>query len=208
MAPEPQRLHSDLTVHKDERELMARVSKGDPAALEILYDRYSPTVCALAMRIAANRAEAEEITLETFSQLWKQAARFDPAHGSLASWLLMMARNRALDVVRSRGSNADTIARGGRPSGDDRVLPDSPERDSGSGEPRRTVRRALAELPASHREALELAYYCGLSCSEIAARTGEPLGTIQSRIAQGVMKLRALSATFGSSPSGIASVRL
>jgi RNA polymerase sigma-70 factor (ECF subfamily) len=191
---EPQKQKAEPTVHKDERDLVARVSNGDPAALEILYDRYSATVCGLAMRIAANRAEAEEITLETFSQLWKQAARFDPAHGSLASWLFMMARNRALDRVRSRGPNADTIAHAVL-TVNDRVLPDSPERDSRDAR-RQAVRRALTELPASHREALELAYYGGLSYSEIAARTGEPLGTIKFRVAQGLMRLRAVSAKF------------
>lgn len=196
VAPEPQKPKAEPTVNRDERELVARVSNGDPAALEILYDRYSATVCALAMRITANRAEAEEITLETFSQLWKEATRFDPARGSLASWLFMMARNRALNGVRSRGSNADTIARAARTVGEDRVLPDSTERDAGDAELRRAVRHALAELPATHREALELAYYGGLSYSEIAARTGEPFGTIRSRIAQGVMTLRALSVTF------------
>src|SRR5204863_9184033 len=103
-------------------------------------------------------------TLETFSQLWKQASRFDPAQGSVASWLFMMARNRALDGIRSRGSNADKVK-------DDRVLFDSPERDVEDTERRQAVRRALAELPASHRDALELAYYCGLSYAEIAART-------------------------------------
>lgn len=194
MAKEPQKHKAEPTMHKDERDLVARVSKSDPVALEILYDRFSATVCALAMRITGNRAEAEEITLETFSQLWEQAGRFDPAGGSLASWLFMMARNRALDWVRSHGSNADTVAPGVR-SVDDRVLPDSPARDSGNDERSQAVRRALAELPASHREALEAAFYGGLSYSEIAARTGEPLGTIKSHIAQGVLKLRAVSAT-------------
>jgi RNA polymerase sigma-70 factor (ECF subfamily) len=192
---DPQKRKAEPTVHKDERELLARVSNGDPAALEILYDRYSATVCAVSMRIAANRDEAEEITLKTFSQLWKETARFDPACGSLPSWLFMMARNRALDEVRSRGSNGDTIACAARMVGDDHFLPDSSEWDTGDAERRPAVRRALAELPASYREALELAYYGGLSYSEIAARTGEPLGTIKSRIAHGVMKLRVLSAT-------------
>lgn len=166
MAREPQKQKAEPPGYKDERDLVARVSKGDPVALEILYGRYSATVCGLAMRIAANRAEAEEITLETFSQLWKQAARFDPARDSLASWLFMMARNRALDRVRSRGSNADTIAYAVL-TVNDRVLPDSPERDSRNDARRQAVRRALVELPASHREALELAYYGGLSYSEL-----------------------------------------
>jgi len=192
---EPQKQKAEPTVHKDERDLIARLSNGDPAALEIIYDRYSATVCGLAMRIAANRADAEEITLETFSQLWKQAARFDPARGSLASWLFMTARNRALDWVRSRGSNADSMAHAVL-TVNDRVLHDSPERDSREDARRQAVRYTLAELSASHREALEMAYYGGLSYSEIAARTGEPLGTIKSRIAEGLVKLRAVSAKF------------
>lgn len=182
MALETQRQRADPAVHNDEGTLVARVSNGDPAALEILYDRYSSMVFTLATRIAANRAEAEEITLETFSQLWKQAAHFDPARGSVASWLFMMARNRAIHALRSRGPNAGQA--GGPP----------PQQVEEETERCRAVRSALAELPAFHREALELAYYCGLSSAEIAARTGQPLGTIKAIIAQSMTRLRALSA--------------
>jgi len=179
----------------DERALVQRCSNGDASALETLYDRYSSTVCALALRVCGNRAEAEEITQEVFWQLWKQAARFDPARGSLASWLFTMTRNRALDGLRSRGSAGDAVARAAQARADDPQAATTPEISSSEGERARAVRGALAELPGPQREALELAYYSGLSHSEIAERTGEPLGTIKSRIAQAVAKLRAILAS-------------
>ena len=174
----------------DERELVRRCANGDADALETLYDRYSSTVCALALRVCGNRGEAEEITQEVFWQLWKQATRFDPARGSLASWLFTMTRNRALDGLRARGSAGDAVARATQARDDDPPPAASPEVSSSEGERARAVRRALAELPPPQREALELAYYGGLSHSEIASRCGEPLGTIKSRIAQAVAKLR------------------
>jgi RNA polymerase sigma-70 factor (ECF subfamily) len=182
------------TRSEDERELVQRVANGDSAALEALYDRLSGTICALAMRITASRAESEEITQEVFWQLWRQAARFDPARGSLASWLFTMARNRALDGVRARGSSADAIARATKAAEDDPqpAAQATPERASTEAQRALALRRALGDLPAAQREALELAYFGGLSHTEIAARTGEPLGTIKSRIAQGVAKLRAV----------------
>jgi len=181
---------------EDERELVARIARGDTAALEVVYDRLSSTVCALALRVTNSRAEAEEVTQEVFWMLWKQAARFDPARGSLASWLFTMTRNRALDVVRARGSAGGALARAARAQTDDpppgRV--GTPERTAADTERARAVRRALDELPAPQREALEMAYFGGLSHSEIAARTGDPLGTVKSRIAQAILKLRALLA--------------
>ena len=186
-----QRAGGGGTRPSDERELVQKCSNGDTAALETLYDRYSSTVCALALRVCGNRAEAEEITQEVFWQLWKQATRFDPARGSLASWLFTMTRNRALDGLRARGSAGDAVARAAQASTDDPPSSTTPEGSSSEGERARAVRRALGELPTPQREALELAYYAGLSHSEIAAKTGEPLGTIKSRIAQAVAKLRS-----------------
>jgi RNA polymerase sigma-70 factor, ECF subfamily len=181
-----------------ERELVRRCSHGDATALESLYDRYAASVCALALRVCGTLAEAEEITQEVFWQLWKQAARFDPARGSLAAWLMTMTRNRALDGVRARGSAGETAERAAQARTDDPPAPASPETSSSDGERARAVRRALAELPPPQRDALELAYYGGLSHREIAQRTGEPLGTIKSRIAQAVARLRqALGALEG-----------
>jgi RNA polymerase sigma-70 factor (ECF subfamily) len=179
----------------DEHVLASRCANGDPVALETLYDRYSSTVCALAFRICGNRAEAEEITQEVFWQLWKQAARFDPARGSFAAWLFTMARNRTLDGLRARGSSGEAAQRAAQARTDDPPPASSPELSTSEGERAQAVRLALTELPAPQREALELAYYSGLSHSEIAERTGEPLGTIKSRIAQAVGKLRAALAT-------------
>src|SRR5262249_47238567 len=110
--------------------------------------------------------------------------------GSLASWLFTMTRNRALDGLRARGSAGEAVSRAAQARTDDPPPAATPERDASEFERAKAVRLALAELPAPQREALELAYYAGLSHSEIAEKTGEPLGTIKSRIAQAVAKLR------------------
>jgi RNA polymerase sigma-70 factor (ECF subfamily) len=175
---------------QDEQELVRRICAGDARALEELYDRYSGTVCALAMRIAGNRAEAEEVTQEVFWQLWKQATRFDPSRGSLSSWLFTMTRNRALDTVRARSSGGGAVARAMRAAAPPPHVPITPERTASESERARAVRCALEELPEPQRESLELSYFGGLSHAEIAAKTGEPLGTVKSRIAQAVAKLR------------------
>jgi len=181
---------------EDESELVARCARGDAAALEALYDRFSGIVCALVLRISGNRAEAEEITQEVFWQVWQKSERFDPRRGSLASWLFTMARNRALDVLRARGSAGDAIRRAQLDEPPSSAGAATPERRADDEERARAVRRALGELPAAQREALELAYYGGLSHAEIAARTGDPLGTVKSRIAQGILKLRGMLERF------------
>jgi RNA polymerase sigma-70 factor (ECF subfamily) len=180
-----------------DRELMERVCRGDGEALERLYDRYAGTVCALAFRISSNRAEAEEITQEVFWQVWKQATRFDAQRGSFSAWLLTMTRNRALDGVRARGSAHQATERAGQETEVARPAPATPEADTALGEQAGAVRRALAELPDPQRRALELAYFGGFTHAEIASQTGDPIGTVKSRIAQGILKLRALLSDLG-----------
>lgn len=159
-----------------------------------LYDRYAPLLLALAYRIMGERADAEDIVLEALARVWREADRFDPARGSLRAWLAVMVRSRALDAVRARrrSERVATDAAGGNPEGvagvsmDASDVPDPAEQD----ERRRRVLAALAELPAAQREAIELAYYGGLSQSEIAARLGAPLGTVKTRMRDGMLKLR------------------
>jgi RNA polymerase sigma-70 factor (ECF subfamily) len=185
---------SDLPTTRaaDDRELVWRVTAGDADALAWLYDRYASTVCALALRITGRRAEAEEITQEVFWQVWKHTTRFDPARASFSAWVLIMTRNRALDGVRARTSGGDAAKRAAREHDADSSPGVTPERELALEERARAVRKALAQLPATQREALELAYYRGLTHAEIAQATGDPLGTVKSRIAQGIRKLRAL----------------
>jgi RNA polymerase sigma-70 factor (ECF subfamily) len=150
---------------------------GDESALAVLYDRYSGLVFSVAKRILGDRGAAEEILQDILYQVWRTASRFDLTQGSLAGWLLVAARNRAIDRLRRRqGARSD-------PMQEDMValafnLESAAEQDAMLSK----VRKLLEELPEAQRTALELAYFEGLTHSEIAQRTGEPLGTVKSRL--------------------------
>lgn len=172
---------------------MQRIAGGDSAALSSLYDESSGLTFALALRILRNHADAEEVVLDSFHQVWRRASQFAADRGSAQTWLLTIVRNRAIDRLRSRASTE-------RPSEDLAALPvsalpaargASPEESSLQAQQRRTIVAALERLPAATRRALELAYFEGLSHSEIAARLGEPLGTVKTRIRRGLQVLRA-----------------
>jgi len=177
-----------------DRDLVAGAAGGDERAMAGLYDRYGQVLYAVAYRIVGERADAEEVVLEAFAQAWRDAPRFDAARGSVAGWLTMIARSRALDLVRAR-SRRDRItaaaasARPDAPLAMGEVRPD-PSAGMDHSERRREVRQALEALSAPQRQAIELAYYEGLSQSEIAERLQEPLGTIKTRIRLGMQKLR------------------
>ena len=173
-----------------DQELIVRLRAQDQSALNLLYERYSGVVYALALRIIGQSADAEDIVVDSFWQVWQQAANYDVSRGQLRSWIVTIARSRALDrlrVIRRTptvdSEEADTARR---------VLAsdDNPEQETWQAEQSAIVSAALAALPKEQREALELAYYQGLSQSEVAARLGEPLGTIKTRIRLGMMKLR------------------
>lgn len=176
----------------DERELVEKLISRDQAALSSLYDRYGRVVYAVALKIMGNPSEAEDVVIDTFWQIWQQAARFDLARGSFGAWLFTIARSRALD--RLRALRHSPLAAADEPH--DAALAreagaaDNPEQDLWLAERSALVRAALGELSPAQREAIELAYYRGLSHSEIASRLGEPLGTVKTRIRLGLAKLR------------------
>jgi len=174
----------------EDREAIARAGAGDAAALEVLYDRYSTLVYSLALRILRNTGDAEDVTQEVFAQLWKQASRFDPQRGAVGAWLSVIARSRALDRLRRRGSGRVTAGAEGLDA-----IPDpapSVELVTASAEQVSAARDALASLPADQRTALELAYYEGLTQAEIAERTSTPLGTVKTRTRSGLAKLASV----------------
>ena len=182
--------HSSLA----DRDLVAGAAGGDERAMAGLYDRYGQVLYAVAYRIVGERADAEEVVLEAFAQAWRDAPRFEAARGSVAGWLTMIARSRALDLVRARSrrdriTTAAASARPDAPLAMGEVRPD-PSAGMDHSERRREVRQALEALSAPQRQAIELAYYEGLSQSEIAERLQEPLGTIKTRIRLGMQKLR------------------
>jgi RNA polymerase sigma-70 factor (ECF subfamily) len=174
------------------------MTRRDAAALGDLYDRYSRSVYSLACRILSDRTEAEDVVQDVFSQAWRQASAYDARRAPVAGWLLMMTRTRAIDRLRARSGRIQMVQ--ALPT-----LPDPPDQHEGpeamaiGEEEASRVRAALETLTESQRSAIELAYYEGLSQSDIAARLREPLGTIKTRIRTGLLKLRA--AMGGASPA-------
>ena len=174
--------------------LIQRIASGDERAVAELYDRYGSVLYAVGYRILGERADAEEVVMETFAQVWREASRFEAERGSVPAWLTMMARSRALDQVRSR-DRRERLATSAAREEDSRAPAmgawgNDPTREAEQNERRQRVVEAMASLSSVQREAIELAYYEGLSQSEIAERLQEPLGTIKTRVRLGMMKLR------------------
>lgn len=173
-----------------DRDAVARIAAGDANALAELYDRHARLIYSLVLRIVREPGDAEDVVQEVFSQAWHQAARYDRTRGAVGAWLLTIARTRAIDRVRARNARPDAAA------ADERVLLDMPDADRPQdelvfdGERVARVRAALESLPMLQRVAIELAFYEGLTQSEIAARLEQPLGTIKTRIRLGLLKLR------------------
>lgn len=169
--------------------LVLAMARGDQAALAELYDRYGFLLLGVAIRIVKDRREAEDLLHDVFLEAWKSAKDFDPNRGRVRTWLTIRMRSRALDLQKS--------ARVSRNAGDDGldVLPDDAEAVTTTDHAR--VRAVLADLPAEQREVIELAYFQGLSCSEIAGKIETPIGTVKSRVAAALGKLRAALAAPG-----------
>jgi RNA polymerase sigma-70 factor (ECF subfamily) len=167
------------------------VAGGDQAALGTLYDSTSRVIFGLALRILNDRATAEEVMLDVYTQVWRQAASYDLQRGSPMAWLMTIARSRAIDRLRSgwqdqqRKEPLEAI-------GDARSDSSSPEENAEIAERRKLVRQALSQISAEQRELIELAFYGGLSHSEIALEKNLPLGTVKTRIRLGMLKLREM----------------
>jgi RNA polymerase sigma-70 factor (ECF subfamily) len=194
----PLRLPLPLPVD-DDAALVAAVARGDPRALELVYERHSRGVYSLALRLLGDGPAAEEVVQETFLKLWRQPEAYQPSRGRLFAWLLGVAHHRAVDVLRRRqleerhrlaagptGQSLVELLDGlGLTSGDD-----DPQARLGNLEQRIALERALGRLPAEQRLALELAYYRGMTQAEIAACLTEPLGTIKTRMRLALQQLR------------------
>ena len=179
--------------------LVQRIATGDQAALAALYDATSRLVYGLVLRVLGDPSSAEEVLLDVYTQVWRQATSYDTNRGAPLAWLTTIARSRAIDRLRSgwqdqqRKESLDTL--GDAPAG-----AASPEDATVASERQRFVRAALNSLTPEQREVIELAYYSGLSHSEIAAKLNQPLGTVKTRTRLGMMKLReALGPMLGES---------
>jgi RNA polymerase sigma-70 factor, ECF subfamily len=175
-------------------ELLRAVAGGDERALEQLYDSYRLILFGLLMRILHSRAEAEDCLQEVFLQVWRQAATFDDARGRPFTWLVTMARSRAIDRLRALSSRDRTAQDAAREVVEE--VSDAAT-DAIRSEQGARVRAALDALPEEQRRALELAYFEGLTQSEIATHLNQPLGTIKTRTRSGMMKLRELLSKVG-----------
>jgi RNA polymerase sigma-70 factor (ECF subfamily) len=182
-----------------DRATVDRMARGDSSALADLYDRHARAIYSLAIRILADAAEAEDVVQDVFAQAWRQATRYDPMRAPVVAWLMIITRARALDRLRRRRSRIVAVEL-------DPAMPHprdpevNQEMQAITAEQAERVRGALGELPDSQRMAIELAYYEGLSQSDIAERLQQPLGTIKTRIRSGLLKLRE-ALTGGRDPS-------
>src|SRR6266853_1554537 len=181
-------MSEDKRVEKEDHDLIQRMASKDASALDVFYERYNRVAFGLVLRIVGNRADAEDVLVDLFWQVWQQAPRYDSSRGKPVAWLLTIARTRAIDCLRSTSRQQvktdELDAQKNPPAGetepDSFVLADT----------RRAVQEALQTLPEQQRIPLEMAYFQGMSHTEIAAALAQPLGTVKDRIRTGMTHLR------------------
>jgi len=185
---EPPSLSTTERAQRD-RELMARVKAGDETALSDLYDRFSGTLNALALRVLRDTADAEEVVQEVFLHAWNRASTYDPKRSSVSTWLVLVTRSRSIDRLRTR----QVVDRTHDQVRHQKKLHESPRAsaDVQKMDRRRRIDAALAGLPDEQRRVLELAYFGGMTQREIAEQTAIPLGTVKTRTLLAMKKLRA-----------------
>ena len=193
----------NLEAPNPDLELLRRIAAGDSAALGELYDTHSGTLFALAFRILNNYTEAEDVLQEVFVQLWDKAGSFDAALGRPLGWLVALTRNKAIDRLRSSQRRAQLLeAASSELSLDAREILSSTLDSAGASDEAAVVRSALGRLPDEQRKAIEMAFFGGMTQTEIATALGEPLGTIKARIRRGMLKLREeLAGSLGLCPT-------
>jgi RNA polymerase sigma-70 factor (ECF subfamily) len=179
---------SDAADSDSDRALVRKLQAGNTDALAMLYDRYAPMVYTLALKMLHNAAEAEDLTQEAFVNFWQQQ-KYDPERGSVGSYLATYTRSRALDRLRVWGGRRNIMKKVQRMTGAT-PRPPTPLEQAAQSERQQRLREALNHLSPAEREVLEIAYFEGLSQSQIAQRLGIPLGTVKTRSRQGLLRLR------------------
>lgn len=186
-------------ISDSDKQIMITLTRGDRDALGMLWDRHARPVYSLAVRMLRDPGWAEEVVQDVFLGLWREPQRYDPSRGDLRRWLLTVAHHAAVDVLRSRRGTArtrdvgpeplETLTRGG----------DDPSESVWRNIRAESVRAAISELPDTQREVIELVYFEGFTQSEVAQNTGQPLGTVKSRLRLGMRKMRDSLAEIGAS---------
>lgn len=196
MIPEPLQPSDDGRGYDAWTSMVVRVAGGDELALRHLYEEVGPRVLGIAVQILRDRSSAEDVVVEVFSQVWRQADRYDPTKGTVATWIGTLARTRAIDLRRSRQRHSRREA--ALEADDVNQLLDpgqTPLLVAGDADRGDLVRAALDRLPTDQRRAVEAAFFGGLSHTEIAAALGAPLGTVKTRIRSGLSALRSTLAS-------------
>ena len=171
-------------------QLLARIAAGDETAFGALYDRFSPGLFSFVLKMMRDEKEAEDVLQEGFAHIWRRASTYDPARSSPFTWAVMILRNKAIDRLRVRQRLERTVEKATIefshfPEADEAAAGEPERRDEGT-----MVRSALAQIPADQKQAVELAFFTGLTHEQIAEQLGAPLGTIKARIRRGLLKLR------------------
>ncbi|MBI3649857.1 MAG: sigma-70 family RNA polymerase sigma factor [Acidobacteria bacterium] len=183
---------SATELHRDHdlMTLLLKVAEGDQSAFTTLYEATSKAVFGLVLRILNDRATAEEVLLDVFTQAWRQAGNYDRGRGTPIAWLMTIARSRAIDRLRSgkHDQQKDTLEHAGELT----AQTPSPEDHTVIAERQKMVRQAIESLSPEQKEVIELAYYSGLSHTEIATKLGHPLGTVKTRTRLAMIKMREM----------------
>ena len=183
----------DNLLHAPDETLVIQVTRGNSAALEVLYDRYAPIVLGISLKVIGDQALAEDVLQETFWRVWQSAGTYQSQRGPFTGWLFRIARNLSIDAYRRRNVRPQTIS---GVEGSDVILEEAPDPDTNVAEQaqstlkNRQIRKALAALPVVQRQVIEMAYFYGMTRQEIAEATGEALGTIHTRARLALQKLR------------------
>ena len=189
----------EMAEQQTDREVLAKVARGDQDALGLLYDRLSGPLYSLAVRMLGDRSEAQDAVQEVFLQIWRRASAYKAEQSTVFSWAVLMARSRVIDRLRARGRRARLIVASTDEPGQAESLPpaasdtESAAESLGRIEEAMRLRSRLNQLPPEQREAIELAFFNDLTHPEIAEQLGQPLGTIKARIRRGLLKLRERS---------------
>ena len=190
---------SDLSADRD---LLRQVALGGAAAMRDVYARCAARAFAIAIRLLPTRADAEEVLQETFLEVWRRAREFDPERGGMETWVTTIARTRAIDRLRSLGTVSRMVEGVSQQPPPVSATPPSPDDAASAAQEQARVRAALEQLPPEQREVVLLGYFDGLSQSEIARKTGQPLGTVKTRARLALEKLAVLLESIPAGTSG------